>query len=91
MEGSWGTVLENCEEALLLGENWSWSEREYIKHAFDEKFEKRLWAGSLEIVVWRMRIEFYLFDLESKCFRLPSDGNKFPFRIWFPIITTPLY
>ena len=49
-EGIGGRYLEDCEEAPLLGKEWSWTEPGYVKHAFDEKLEKRLWNDSLVMV-----------------------------------------
>jgi hypothetical protein len=42
--------LEDCEEAPLLGKEWSWTEPGYVGHAFDEELEQRLWVDSLEMV-----------------------------------------
>jgi hypothetical protein len=39
-EGVGGKFLEACEEALLLGTEWSWQESGYVAHAFDEKWRR---------------------------------------------------
>lgn len=49
-EGVGGKYLEDCEEAPLLGDEWSWLEPGYVAHVFDEEMEKRLWGDSLEMV-----------------------------------------
>jgi len=49
-EGFWGKYLEDCQEAPLLGEKWTWDGLGYVKHAFDREGEERLWRDSLELV-----------------------------------------